>query len=179
MKMKKLFTFIFFIIVTCNSFCQSSINVYVKDYCNVSETRLQGEIVDKYGNIEVLSSDSATLLSSQDRYFITGVYYRVGKLKIICFDMQVNNREETKVVEIFKIDDFFSGNSVWFPIKYYNCDNLCDGHCVDYYTNGRIRLKGKFKAGLPIGKLFYHNEDGTIEKVEKYNKKGLLIKPNA
>lgn len=175
----KLFAFMFFIMVTFNSYCQSSINIYVKDNCIVSETRLEGEIVDLYGNIKVLSSDSETLLDSTGTYFIAGLYYRNGKLKIITFDIQVRNEEETKFVEIFKIDDFHSGNSVLFPIKYYNCDTLCDGDCQDYYMNGKIRIKGKFKAGLPIGKLFYYNKDGTIEKVETYNKKGLLIKPNA
>lgn len=55
-----------------------------------------------------------------------------------------------------------------------NCGEPCEGYQVDYYKNGSKRIEGNFKQGKPIGKLIYYKKDGSINYVEKYNKKGKL-----
>lgn len=57
-----------------------------------------------------------------------------------------------------------------------NCGQPCEGQQVDYYNGGNKRIEGNFKHGRPIGKLFYYNNNGSINYVEKYNKKGKLKK---
>lgn len=57
-----------------------------------------------------------------------------------------------------------------------NCGEACDGYQVDYYKNGNKRLEGNFKQGKAVGKIIYYLRDGSIDYVEKYNKKGKLKK---
>jgi hypothetical protein len=85
------------------------------------------------------------------------------------------------IVDIYKIDKYFQiivGASSYEGIHYYwyNCNELCDGQLADYYENGNIRLKGKFKMGCPTGKLYFYNEDGTLDYIEKYSRKGRLLR---
>ena len=55
---------------------------------------------------------------------------------------------------------------------YYNCNILAEGECIDYYKNGKIRLKGKFSKGEPIGSLHTYLKSGHKNYTVKYNNKG-------
>ena len=56
------------------------------------------------------------------------------------------------------------------------CDRKCNGLETGYYSDGSIRLIAEFKNGLVIGefKRFYQN--GKIEEISIYNKRGFLTK---
>lgn len=56
------------------------------------------------------------------------------------------------------------------------CGILCEGKQVDYYSNGNKRIEGSFNKGKPIGKLNFYYSTGQLKLVEKYNKRGKLLK---
>ena len=58
--------------------------------------------------------------------------------------------------------------------KYVNCDKICDGKEIDYYSNGNKRIEGTFIKGDPIQMTDYRI-NGTIETKEFF-KKGTLIR---
>jgi len=55
---------------------------------------------------------------------------------------------------------------------YLCCDNLCEGYNVDYFDNGKKRIEGTFKNGLPIGQLILYNSEGKKKEVQHYDKGG-------
>ncbi|MFT6961860.1 MAG: antitoxin component YwqK of YwqJK toxin-antitoxin module [Flammeovirgaceae bacterium] len=64
--------------------------------------------------------------------------------------------------------------------KWHCCEELCQGEIVEYYSTGEKRLEGKFKDGLPMGKIIYYDKKGNIGKIAKYRKGYLrnIIYPN-
>jgi len=67
-----------------------------------------------------------------------------------------------------------TGSELHSPyFKYVNCDKICDGQEIDYYSNGNKRIEGTFTNGDPIQMADYRI-DGTIETKEFF-KKGTLI----
>lgn len=61
-------------------------------------------------------------------------------------------------------------------VGYCCCNTDCEGEKTDYYANGNKRLEGYFEKGKPIGKLKMYYPDGTLKQVDKYDKKGKLIR---
>jgi hypothetical protein len=59
-------------------------------------------------------------------------------------------------------------------LGYYNCDKICNGHIIDYYSNGEIKLEGDFKNGIPI-EITRYDINGKLITIEVYNKDGALI----
>jgi hypothetical protein len=64
---------------------------------------------------------------------------------------------------------------------YFCCDELCEGHNVDYFDNGKMKIEGRFRKGFPVGKLTFYNTDGTKKEIHYYDKSGhgRLIKKKA
>jgi hypothetical protein len=56
------------------------------------------------------------------------------------------------------------------------CDQKCNGSKIDYYNNGNKRIEGSFKNGKAVGDLRYYDKSGKLERIEKYNNNGELIK---
>jgi hypothetical protein len=61
-------------------------------------------------------------------------------------------------------------------IGYCCCGAKCEGEKVEYYSNGKIRLEGCFKAGIPQGELKFYNPNGHLRRIDKYNRSGKLVK---
>jgi len=64
----------------------------------------------------------------------------------------------------------FSGGSELHSERwaYLNCDKICNGLEIDFYSNGNKRIEGNFKNGKPI-KISFFRKEGTIEREEFYN----------
>jgi hypothetical protein len=64
-------------------------------------------------------------------------------------------------------------------LGYFNCDEICDGHIIDYYSNGKIKYEGDFNNGIPL-KIKKYDINGKLISVEVYDKDGVLkeIKKN-
>jgi len=61
-------------------------------------------------------------------------------------------------------------------IGYCCCNKKCEGQQVDYYANGNKRIEGFFKKGRPVGELNFYYPTGQLKLIEKYNKRGKLLK---
>lgn len=174
--MKQFFVLIFSLLFS-NLYSQTPVNFILEDACRENAKSVKWEVVDDYGNKLIADKNGCFSLQSGKEYFVATEYYRGDLLKIINFTYSTNAEEKKDtIINIHQVDKFHKGNSVNFEEGYFNCDKLCDGKIVDYYNNGGKRLKGVFKDGSPIGKLIYYKKDGSVCRVEKYNKKGLLRK---
>ncbi len=107
----------------------------------------------------------------QGRYYLRNEQH----LKLINFKINIETDYDTIII-IPRIEELHEGNSVIDKIKYYDCNNLCEGYCIDYYRNGKKKLEVFFKQGTPQGKLYFYRNDGTVLKIQKYDKKGVLKK---
>lgn len=52
------------------------------------------------------------------------------------------------------------------------CGKPCNGLETDYYANGKKRMEGKFRNGLPIEKVLYYDDMGKLLRKVKYDKYG-------
>lgn len=154
-------------------FCQIRIDIYLFDHCLNTKSRLIGEIVDSIGETQQISKDTSSFVKAPGTYFIAGQYVRNGQFKLIPFDIKVGESNNVIQIEIYKLDKFFEYNSVLAPEKYYYCDRLCEGKCLDYYENGQVRIYGTFKSGVPKRKIVYFNRDGSRERVERFDRRGI------
>jgi hypothetical protein len=153
-----------------------SIVFNLKDMCNDSLKANVWEVIDKYGIKLNPNINGNFELEKGESYFITTQYHREDYMKLINFTYRVvNDQKSDTTIIIPQIMKFHNGNSVNFEERYFNCYQLCNGHCVDYYTNGVKRLEGNFSEGKPVGKLIFYSPTGIIDYIEKYNKKGKLI----
>lgn len=173
----KQFLILAFVLLLNSLFSQVPISFSLKDMCNDSLKANNWEVIDKYGNNIKRSEKGYFELDKGQEYFVAIEYYRGNYLKLINFSYQVvTNQKSDSTIVIPKISKFHNGNSVNFEERYFNCYELCDGHCVDYYINRERRLEGNFSGGKPIGKLIFYSRDGKVNYIEKYNKKGKFRK---
>jgi hypothetical protein len=49
---------------------------------------------------------------------------------------------------------------------YYFCDSIANGYLEDYYYNGQVRIKGKFKNGQPIDTVFSYFRTEELKELE-------------
>jgi len=54
--------------------------------------------------------------------------------------------------------------------KSYNCDELSNGHVLDYYKNGTKRSEGDYINGWPVRVIKYYDKTGKLIAKEKYDK---------
>ena len=47
---------------------------------------------------------------------------------------------------------------------FYYCDQLANGDLEDYYRNGKKRMKGSFKNGIPGPIVYYYDERGKLKR---------------
>jgi len=59
---------------------------------------------------------------------------------------------------------------------FYNCDKVCNGKQQDFYRNGKIRMEGEFKNGMPIKQIKKYNDKGELVEIEIYNRNGTYKK---
>ena len=163
-----------FAIVSLNG--QPSLRLHIHDLCYDYLVPVEAEVVDNYGNSQILLSDSIIQLSNPGEYFISISYLRNGRLKLISNTFSIPDEPFELIITIPRIAKFHADESVLSPTLFYNCTEVCDGFCKSRYDNGSIQIEGKFSEGKPIGKIKYYNKDGTQNRIEKYNRKGNLIK---
>ncbi len=56
------------------------------------------------------------------------------------------------------------------------CDEYCDGHLIDYYTEGKKKVEGFFDRGEAIGNIYTYDLDGKVRFVYQFDKSRLLKK---
>ena len=61
-------------------------------------------------------------------------------------------------------------------LGFYNCDEVCNGLQQDFYSNGKIRMEGEFKNGIPNKKIKKYNKLGELIEIELYRRNGTYKK---
>jgi hypothetical protein len=166
-----------FVLITCLIFGQTKVIFNLKDECRDSLINIEWKVIESGNEITRDTNSKYFILDFKKEYFVYATYFRGDNMKLLNFSFKITEKDSmVKLVELPKLSNFFTGNSLNYDERYFICEQICDGYCVDYYDNGNKRVEGYFVKGLPKKKLVYYNPDGTKEYIEKYSKKGTLIK---
>lgn len=144
--------------------------LYLNNTCKDSVYKIESFVLVKNG-IDYLSVDNVVTLKDKGDYLLSSVYLNeeriitINKFGII-----------TDTINLSSINKCYEPTSRPNFSGFCCCDGDCDGINVDYYENGNIRVKGNFKKGKAVGKVKYYYENGNIRMIEKYNKKGVLLR---
>jgi hypothetical protein len=61
-------------------------------------------------------------------------------------------------------------------LGFYNCDKVCDGLQQDFYANGKMRMEGEFKNGIPVKEIKKYNQSGDLVEIMLYRRNGTFKK---
>lgn len=166
------------IIYSCN-FAQLNVMFEFINECSNEIDSTEIIVYDEPGKMYYLNDECNCFeLEPNKKYFYCAGFYRnhieYGS-SLVYIPFITKSKDTTITVHTYKLEKGSKSYSVW-DLKYYYCDELCNGRYTDYYKNGQKRLKGKFKKGFHVGKLYYYNKMGTLIKTERYNRKGELKK---
>lgn len=180
--MKHLYVIILIFAINNNGFSQKKIYF---EFENFSENKIDSFTIwsqigeQKVSRLYKIDGDSAVIdlpIAENNISFIVNFYRKGIKyhyLELISTTINRNLRDTTVMIPAYK---FGFGDTAFWDAKYYYCDKVCNGKVTDYFKNGKKRLSGKFKNGLPRRKLYYYDKKGELIKTEKYYKDGQLKK---
>ena len=99
-------------------------------------------------------------------------------------EYMMNFSQEAIRVSVYKDSSGYATDTFYYPrlivvcnfsppisSKFVVCDSIANGHIVDYYYNGNIRMKGSFKNGLPVDTVFSYYRRGELMGECIYNDK--------
>jgi len=159
--MKILLKSIFLLLISLSCFSQNSGN---ENLNLVFYNECSGKIITPEFDVDIVpESENVKILTY---YIERGEWISQNTITI---DLRKN--DTIKIPKIL----FGGGNELhsqrW---TYLNCNKICKGKEIDYYSNGNKRLEGIFENGKPSEIKFYR-ENGTLESQEIY-KLGTLNK---
>lgn len=171
------------IIILCilfskNLYCQDiSFNLYGYDPCTHKYAKIDFFGLEKNESVFSVEDTSKTIFLKD-----TGVYIlsyaiafidttQIGKEYLI---NSLGNYSDT--LQLISIDICYKTSSYVDFFGFCCCGEKCNGFQVDYFANGKKRIEGYFKEGLPIGSLKFYYPSGELKQIDKYNKDGKLKK---
>lgn len=163
-------------------FTQTKLKFTVADNCSQQE-------IDDY-EITILSLDFDKEIKN---YFIKPDSTLIINKGLYSITVAKSEREHFKsydFVRDFKMDTIYTINLelprimkkytsvIHYPedLGFYYCDEVCNGFQQDFYANGKLRMEGEFKNGIPIKKLNKYNESGVLVEIELYRRNGTFKK---
>ncbi len=162
-----------------------------------SQTKLEFAVVDNCSENEVDEYDITILSLDFDKEMKE---YWINKDSILTIEKGVYSISVNVVegdyfkshnfVRDFKTDSVYSINlelprimkkytsELHYPtdLGFYYCDKICDGWQRDFYSNGKMRIEGEFKNGMPIKEIKKYNESGDLVEIELYRRNGTYKK---
>ncbi|QLE02029.1 hypothetical protein HX109_10860 [Galbibacter sp. BG1] len=146
--------------------------LFIRDNCNNTVQKVPSFNLRKNGiDFYPKNNDGVVILKEKGVYELSTIYSdEVNKCSIENFGVI----KDTINMPIIKQCLEPTSNPRF--VGYCCCNNECEGEKVDYYANGNKRLEGYFEKGKPIGKLKMYYSDGSLKQVDKYDKKGKLIR---
>ena len=169
----KIVSFIILAFINISVFGQSvEFKLYLSSDCNDSIIQADYyEMQNINDSTEQYKSDSIGMCILPD----TG-YYKiliVGSFAEHDRYIHINNRvNQSYTIKAFSINECYNPTTRPDFYGYCCCGEKCEGLKVDYYSNGKKRIEGKFKDGKPIGELKFYYPSGNLKRVENYNEKG-------
>ncbi|WP_248723080.1 toxin-antitoxin system YwqK family antitoxin [Seonamhaeicola sp. ML3] len=182
------FTILLLLFSTYSGFSQKiKFNLFLKDSCSNEIERSVNYHLEKDGiQYNISDFDGTVILLTKGEYQL--VASEIGEVRKIVIDKLINSDtlNKPKIQEYIKKSNFSfkKGTSreqlkklgILPNYKFMNCEKVCDGIEIDYYSNGKIRLKAEFKSGIVIGELKRYYQNGKIKEVSVYDNDGILIK---
>lgn len=165
----KNFLALFLILFINKIHSQIDVELYFFDECNNKIEKLNFELFNLDNEKEYISLNFKTSVDTIGNYFISS--------SLIDGDYRISINTSIKINNSLKFIDTISIPKIRFVASselhskywnYYNCNALCDGNVIDYYTNGNKRLEGVFKNGKPLEITYYSEEKGIIEFKDTY-----------
>ncbi len=158
--------------------------------------------------IDVFSQDRPNFIEIQDLYEKEdGRFYSILTNQVFngVLIRVINNYKDTISFIEFKNGKAEGSETRYYQqkrlhIKAFNHDGLYENEYLEYYENGNLKERGKYKAGNEIGiwnfyfisgqlsmngrfdngnkvgKWRIYNPDGTLKKIEYYNREAKLIR---
>jgi hypothetical protein len=170
----KLLKTIFFFLLIQNLNAQTEVELVFWDSCENKILKTEYEVNNLNNDNEFYSSKNSKVTLPKGQYFIS-----FGKLD---GDLIKSSSQILEVKDSEKIHDTLVLPKILFTIgselhsqnwNYYNCEKICDGHQIDFYSNGNLRLDGIFENGKP-SQITEFREDGSKE-VKYWFKTGYLF----
>jgi len=154
-----------------NKAAQIKYELYVLDSCKNKVSKLKFYVLIKNEKTFPSNEDGIVFLKEKGVYGLSTLYNeKVTKITFNTFE----NVVDTLAVET--IQECYSGGTNIDFWGYCCCDEKCEGEQTSYYANGNIHIQGKFKEGIPIGKVKKYYLDGSLQQVDYYTKKGKFRK---
>jgi antitoxin component YwqK of YwqJK toxin-antitoxin module len=168
-----------FLLLSLQGICQDVLlNLYCYNPCNKEVKKIHFFGVKKDNKVFSVE-DSTGVLQLKD----IGVYTLSYALDMIDSTQLGKEYHFNSIGSYSDTLKLMSINSCLEPTSHpnfigYCCcgDEKCEGKQIDYYANGNKRIEGFFNKGKPIGELIFYKRDGSINYIEKYNKKGKFKK---
>jgi len=166
-------SFVLYFLIYSSAFGQQiKFEVYLKDRCVDTISKLMFFNLNK-GDKDFYpkNNNGIVMLKEKGKYELTTIYnddkiiYELNDFKSVVDTIQ-------KPIIRKCLEPTSSPNFV----GYCCCNSKCEGKQIDYYSNGNKRLEGNFIDGKPMGKLKFYNSEGTLIRVDKYNRKGVMTR---
>ncbi|TKG88260.1 hypothetical protein EYV94_27380 [Puteibacter caeruleilacunae] len=157
--------------------CLGQCKVYLKihDSCIECENKLSYTVslTDSTGAHE--NSKGVNILKKGNAHAWININ-RCDQFKLLYFDFEVPNSDELHISivlpKLMEMSTFDGINPHGDHHFYFWCNELANGEVVDYYEDDKVRIRGEFMEGKPIGKLTTYLRNGHINFVAKYTRKG-------
>ena len=166
--MKNILNFLLIIFIN-QIHSQIDVELYFFNECNNKIEKLNFELTNLDNQKEYISSNFKTSVDTIGNYILSS-HLIDGDFRIsINTSLKINN--SVKFIDTITIPKTRFVTSLELHSKYwnyYNCDILCNGKIIDYFSNGNKRLEGVFKNGKPLEIIYYSDKKGIIELKETY-----------
>jgi hypothetical protein len=173
--------FIVFLILNMYSNAQSMVKIRFYDSCKDSILKLHYEIDSGFSAASKIYYETDDSVSIRGAGFYT-VYvsfprgnwknkYRTGYYNAVYdFVIKIDGVQKyTDTIELPRI--IFCTEALDDPYyKSYTCDELSNGHVIDYYKNGMKRSEGDYINGWPVSAIKHYDKTGKLIAKEKYDK---------
>jgi len=153
---------------------QNKVNIFFYDSCADNIKVLDYTLFDMNSWVSYRSNKSEIEIDSIGTYLLSSQLasqdYNDSFSQVIEIS-NLNKHVDTISIPRIRMRSRSELHSPYF--KYVNCDTICDGMEIDYYTNGNKRIEGTFINGDPI-QLVDYRIDGTMESKEFFKKRTLI-----
>jgi antitoxin component YwqK of YwqJK toxin-antitoxin module len=174
--MKKIILIISLILAVGHIEAQSLIMFKFYDRCTKQLVDAEYELTDQLDYNRKYKVKDSLILYEPGSYRISVSIDRNGFIGSFHFYKTFeDNKAYTDTLELSKITvctDSEPDNQYW---RFHFCNRICNGHEVEYYENGEKCIEGKFKNGLPKGKIYYYDFNGKLLQTEDYPKRLIRI----
>jgi|GEM_PF-6040083 len=171
---------IFFLFLAWNiSWSQTQLKFAILNSCSGEEVTEYEVILNNLNEARdehLFSSEDYIIQLRSGHYVLSIAFISDGNSKVYTSSVHIPN-DSLFIVEVDLpsiLPTFTRCLHCSEDLGFHKCDEICNGLEQDYHSNGNLRMKGKFKNGIPKHKIKIYNDSGQLVEVNKYDKNGDL-----